>query len=76
MFALNAAAEENACEPSRTLSQSPHSISPPLTISLVHGDAASSGPSACGAMCWRSTVEMRRNCGGWAGATPERASVL
>jgi hypothetical protein len=27
-------------------------------------------------MCWRSTVEMRRNCGGWAGANPERASVL
>ncbi len=33
-----------------------------------------SGPSAqrC---CWRSTIEMRRSCGGWGGRKPERDSV-
>jgi hypothetical protein len=41
---------------------------------MVH--AASSGPSAREATCWRSTIEMRRNCGGYAGANPEKSSVI
>jgi hypothetical protein len=64
MFALNADANENACGPSHTLAKSPRRISPDGSVQcIVH--AASSGPSACGAMCRRSSIEMRRNGGGW-----------
>jgi hypothetical protein len=35
---------------------------------MVH--TASRGPSACAGTCWPSTVEMRRNCGGWGWRKP------
>jgi hypothetical protein len=66
MFTLNADAYLNACKPSHTLTASAPSPNGSVHCT-VH--AASSGPSACGAMCWRSTVETRGNGGGWAGPT-------
>jgi hypothetical protein len=66
MFALNADANTNACEPSQKLSKSPRRMSPCPDGSgrcIVH--TASNGPSACGAMCLHSTIELRRSCGGW-----------
>ena len=66
MFALNAVAPLNACEPSHTLSKSPRRISPEPRRgrSSAWRALASSGPSACGSRCWRSTIEMRCPCDG------------
>jgi hypothetical protein len=62
MFALNAAAEESACEPSHTLAKSPHCMKPEprrsdqrivhrsvLSAECVRSDAAGARPSRCGA---------------------------
>jgi hypothetical protein len=65
MFWLNAAAFINACGPSHTLSKSPRRMSPEprrgqssalCTQRLV-------GRVRAERCCWRSTIEMRRNCG-------------
>jgi hypothetical protein len=68
MSALNAVAPENACEQSRALKEpAPHQPRAPTSVQrMVH--ATSSGQSACRGTCWHSTIEMQRNCGGWAGA--------
>ena len=84
MSALNADAYLKACEPSHTLSKSPHRMSPELRQSvqcMVH--AASSGPKARGAMCCSSMLEIRPNCGGavyvlqnmWVSILPENSEA-
>jgi hypothetical protein len=50
-------------EPHALKEPSPHEPEPRWVCSVL-GACSVLGPSACGAMCRRSTVEMRRNCSG------------
>jgi hypothetical protein len=75
MFALNAVANENACGPSRALKE-PFAASAPTvrrSVQCIVHERPVGLKSACGAMRGRSTIEMRRNCGGWMWANSERA---
>jgi hypothetical protein len=58
MFALNAAAFMNACEPSHALSKSPRRMSPDGQCSTRRVNWA----SGCGEMRWPSTIEMQAVC--------------